>query len=494
MAAVRTPSATQVRSGRRLGACWLAFLGTLVVSLIVSQAAQAYVYWANSGTIGRSNLDGTGVNLNFVTGASVPAMMAVDGAHLYWANAGSSTIARSNLDGTGVNQNFITDASGVGTPVGVAVDGSYVYWANDNTNTIARANLDGTGVNINFITGANVPVGVTVDGAHVYWANVGPSTIGSIGRANLDGTGVNQNFITGAPGPQGVAVDAAHIYWVNFISDTIGRANLDGTGVDENFITAGSVPFGVAVDAAHIFWTSRSTNAIGRANLDGTGVNQNFITGLNDPNGVAVDGLSSPPQYALTVSAAGSGAGTVTDATGAIYCLPTCTHSYPAGGRVTLTATPAVGSVFAGFSGGCSGTGACNVTMSSAQTVTATFTRASAQTPKPQCLIIAKSYRVTVPNRHKTGRLYLLAQCDQTVNATIKGTIAEMVKHHKHVMTFTQHATLNAGAARTITVHFPAALVLALRHHVHESAAFSLTGTNTNGVGLARTKLSGLNL
>jgi hypothetical protein len=45
--------------------------------------------------------------------------VAVDGAHLYWANAGDGTIGRANLDGTGVNQSFIGGATG---PCGVAVD------------------------------------------------------------------------------------------------------------------------------------------------------------------------------------------------------------------------------------------------------------------------------------------------------------------------------------------------------------------------------------
>jgi hypothetical protein len=49
---------------------------------------------------------------------------------------------------------------------------------------------------------------------------------------------------------------------------------------------------------------------------------------------------------------------------------------------VTLTAAPAAGSTFAGWSGVCSGTGGCSVTMTVARTVTATFT-ASGFTDNP---------------------------------------------------------------------------------------------------------------
>jgi carbamate kinase len=43
-------------------------------------------HWANSGrpgSIGRANLDGTGVNQTFITGAAQPDGVAVDGAHVY---------------------------------------------------------------------------------------------------------------------------------------------------------------------------------------------------------------------------------------------------------------------------------------------------------------------------------------------------------------------------------------------------------------------------
>jgi hypothetical protein len=78
-------------------------------------------------------------------------------------------------------------------------------------------------------------------------------------------------------------------------------------------------------------------------------------------------------QFALTVSKAGSGTGTVTSSPAGINCGATCSASYDTGTSVTLTASPSAGSTFAGWSGACTGTGSCVVTMSAAQSVTATF-------------------------------------------------------------------------------------------------------------------------
>ncbi|PYM63053.1 MAG: hypothetical protein DME11_17930, partial [Candidatus Rokuibacteriota bacterium] len=78
--------------------------------------------------------------------------------------------------------------------------------------------------------------------------------------------------------------------------------------------------------------------------------------------------------FAVTLIPSGAGIGTVTSAPAGVDCGATCTASYAYNTTVALTATPAVGSVFTGWSGGgCSGTDPCMVTVTAATTVTATF-------------------------------------------------------------------------------------------------------------------------
>jgi len=83
--------------------------------------------------------------------------------------------------------------------------------------------------------------------------------------------------------------------------------------------------------------------------------------------------------YLLSLTERGSGTGQVTSSSTGINCSPTssqCAASFVDGTSVTLTASAASGSSFAGWSGGgCSGTGSCVVTMSSAQNLTASFAK-----------------------------------------------------------------------------------------------------------------------
>jgi hypothetical protein len=136
--------------------------------------------------------------------------VAADGTHLYWvsnnigclidcpASPGDTTIARANVDGTAVNLDFITPGGPGVTNVGsvtlgegLAVSNGYIYWGEifygDNpTGAIARANLDGSGQTYLKLTSHPV-LSLTVDGLD---GNQVPLTTG----ASAGGTG------TGSPG------------------------------------------------------------------------------------------------------------------------------------------------------------------------------------------------------------------------------------------------------------------------------------------------------
>ena len=88
----------------------------------------------------------------------------------------------------------------------------------------------------------------------------------------------------------------------------------------------------------------------------------------------SVAGLSVRSVSSSETRLARNGSGTVTSTPAGITCGATCGALFTTGSTVTLAATPAAGSIFAGWGGGsCTGTGTCTLTLSAALTVTATF-------------------------------------------------------------------------------------------------------------------------
>jgi len=107
-----------------------------------------------------------------------------------------------------------------------------------------------------------------------------------------------------------------------------------------------------------------------------------FTVAVTDADGMSVSqaytlqvgaGAPAPLQYSLGVGRSGTGSGSVSGS--GIDCGATCSITLEAGSSATLNATPAAGSLFAGWSGaGCAGTGACSVTLTNADAyVTALF-------------------------------------------------------------------------------------------------------------------------
>jgi hypothetical protein len=131
-----------------------------------------------------------------------------------------------------------------------------------------------------------------------------------------------------------------------------------------------------APDGTKIVYARYQTDSeITVMNADGTGKAALTSNNANDydpdwqPNG-----QTPPPTTAtLTVTKTGSGAGLVRSRPAGIVCGTDCSQSYTSGTVVTLRAAPAAGSTFMGWSGACTGTGRCTVTMNGSKTVTATF-------------------------------------------------------------------------------------------------------------------------
>ena len=98
-----------------------------------------------------------------------------------------------------------------------------------------------------------------------------------------------------------------------------------------------------------------------------------FLGGCGGSSGA---GPTPASPIRLSVRAAGTGSGTIASSPAGINCGTTCSASFNSGTQATLTATPAANSSFIGWSGACSGTATCTLTLSSNSSVTATFSAA----------------------------------------------------------------------------------------------------------------------
>jgi uncharacterized repeat protein (TIGR03803 family) len=204
----------------------------------------------------------------------------------------------------------------------------------------------------------------------------GTSDRGTVFTLKSDGTGfsVLHSFVEGGAGgtfPRAPLIldGAGNLYGTTSSGGgpgygTVFTIKTDGTGFSVLHTFAGE-----PTDGARPY---------GSVVLDGSGI----LYGTTQYGGPADRGVvfslpidgDFPPQQ-LTISKDGSGTGAVTSDPGAITCGSICSWWFVDSTAVTLSAAPATGSSFTGWSGeGCSGTGTCGVTIDQSRSVTATFT------------------------------------------------------------------------------------------------------------------------
>jgi subtilisin family serine protease len=108
---------------------------------------------------------------------------------------------------------------------------------------------------------------------------------------------------------------------------------------------------------------------------NGNDITDSKPSGITRPRVNLSDAVNALPlNYPLTVNKNGTGSGTVTSSPSGITCGADCTEFYADNTVVTLTPATDSGSTFSSWSGDCTGTDPCSVTMNQARSVTAAFT------------------------------------------------------------------------------------------------------------------------
>ena len=275
-------------------------------------------------------------------------------------SAPTGTIAGNNTPPTGAvvitgtamqGQTLTADASGVADADGL---GAFSYqWRRNGTNI--------AGATASAYTLVQADVGKTMDVVVSY----------------TDGFGTAESVTSSATAPVANINDAP-----------TGTVVITGTAMQGQTLTADAS--GVAdADGLGTFsyqWRRNGTNIAGATASAYTlvaadvGSTIDVVVSYTDGFGTAESVTSAPTgtvqglaQFTLTVSTTGPGSGTLTSAPAGIDCGTDCTQDYDDGTSVTLSHAAAADSVFNGWSGDCTGSGACVVAMDQARSVSARF-------------------------------------------------------------------------------------------------------------------------
>ena len=373
----------------------------------------------NFGVTAALSADGTTALLgasgaSSVRGAAYIFHVSSEGS---WSSSSTPTATLTNNDGSagdglgtavalsGDGNTALVGASGVDSLTGAAYMfhvASETSWSSSSTPTATLSNGDGSAgdqlgtavalsrdgatavVGASTLTGSNGAGYIFEAPSEASWgsSSTPTATLTNAAPSGLAGMTLSSDGTVALLGAPGVNSDTGAAYILD--SEHALTVSVAGSGSG----TVASAPAGIfcpsACSATYPHGTTVTLTATGApgsvfagwsgAGCSGTGACSVSIT--QDQAVTAIFDTVSPGQHTLTVTKSGSGSGTVTSSPAGIDCGQGCAATFTAGTSVKLTATPANGSLFVGWSGaGCSGTDACTVTMSSDQTVTAIFER-----------------------------------------------------------------------------------------------------------------------
>lgn len=203
----------------------------------------------------------------------------------------------------------------------------------------------------------------------------------TIGRAVLGGAIPGGDYL-GSTAPSGsLSARASQFGWPGYVEYLL-RADSAGT---YSLVFTGQAPAGEtfrvkvnnALVAAHVALPTNTGSSLPVAVALRAGLNVMRIERAVGGSWVMTSmSFATSDAVTLSVGVSGTGGGTVTSAPAGIQCGGSgtgCGASFAKGTTVSLAATPASGSTFSGWSGACSGTGACSLSLTAGVSVGAAF-------------------------------------------------------------------------------------------------------------------------
>ena len=235
------------------------------------------------------------------------------------------------------------------------------------------------------------------------------------------------------------------------------------------------------------------------------------------------DGMGAAWSFAITTKrltvALGDGGGGLVTGLG-IECPDQCTKEFPHGSEVRLIASPDDGLVFLGWSGACSGTNRCRLTLNADTAVTASFGPPppvavppvtppgppASPAPGPakvaaRCVLTGPGSKVAVSKpKAAVGRLSLRVVCDQDATVALTGKATRSVgkkpkRGKQKTKAFTLkpvRGTVRAMSAKKLVIKLPSGAVTALKRKSRTSVVLTLTASNANGSRSVRKKVARL--
>ena len=280
-------------------------------------------------------------------------------------NGSSSANIQSSPVQVGLGANWASVSAGATHSLAIRSDGSLWAWGSGDNGMLGTGDNNSRSIPTLVIRGRNLPWSAAGAGGYHSMGIQSDGTLWGWGSAQGGRLGTGVSLLPGLVG----AVNFLARHSLSVTTPVNGAVRSQPAGIDcgsgstacSTTYYGGAVLRLTPVPAANYVFTGWAGACSGSGTCNVTmdaakSVSATFVAG-----------------FTLSVNKAGDGTGTVNSSPAGISCGATCSVGYGSGTSVTLTATPDSGNTFAGWSGACTGTGSCVVTMDAAKTVSATF-------------------------------------------------------------------------------------------------------------------------